>query len=170
MNIIYNVDSTWLGVAEEEREWHAIQPETSNIWKQSLTLQWKLWHTANKQILLLNTKRTSWPPSMAKWIWLLLISSLQLTLQDTESPFLYTRYFPFHIHNYLILSTVAFRWVPPPPAKIINQLQDARLFSLLWSNLVQKSGSFPDKPHPICQGIDSYPHVVLKSKKLQIMV
>ena len=44
--------------------------------------------------------------------------------------------------------------MPPPNDKMLTRIQDARLFSLLWSNLVQKSVTFPDTPHPLCQGID----------------
>ena len=38
--------------------------------------------------------------------------------------------------------------------EMLPQLQGARLFSLLWANLLEKPVTFPDSPHPLCQGID----------------
>ena len=62
---------------------------------------------------------------------------------------------PFHLKVDSINSPLDpfIRWVPPPNEEMIPRLQDARLFFLLWSNLVQNSVAFPENPHPLCQGI-----------------
>ena len=147
--------------------------QTSKFWHK-LTLGWQLWSKEGKS-LALNVKRKKspalrrskgslWPPGTCCY-WCHFYNSFGFLCRILKVLFFIHGTFDFppnsnpyswhltHKHEKCWL-TYTNRWVPPPNKEIKSQLQGARLFSLLWSNLVQKSFvTFAEKPHPLCRGI-----------------